>query len=252
MSPSRELLARVGHGLLELGSRYVVAALVLADVGADRRAAERVERHVRDRLARPVVVAEGVDVRRRVVRGDDHLGVERRPALGRVCVDDVAHDLRGREERVQLRLAGQGLRQVDNTHGYSFPAISRQTWTMRGTSADDDPLAGLGAGAGRVADDAGFGDVAEHVHRDDHLRAGVAHAVLAERRPLEPRSLDGGAAIPGVARSRDPSRPAGRARSRATSRLPRRGSSAPRCRASASAARSHHWTRKTRRPVVSK
>ena len=83
----------------------VVAALVLADVDADRRAAEGVERHVCDRLALLVVVAEGVHVGGCVVRRDDHLGVEGRPSLGRVRVDDVAQDLRGGEERVQLRLA---------------------------------------------------------------------------------------------------------------------------------------------------
>src|SRR6202030_3977034 len=80
----------------------------------------------------PVVVAEGVDVRRRVVRGDDHLGVEGRPALRRIGVDDVPHYLRRREERVELRLAGERLRQVDHLHRCSFPAISRQTWTIRG------------------------------------------------------------------------------------------------------------------------
>ena len=48
------------------------------------------------------------------------LGVERRPARGRVRVDDVPQDLRRREERVQLALARERLRQVDHTscHGH--------------------------------------------------------------------------------------------------------------------------------------
>jgi hypothetical protein len=56
-----------------------------------------------------LVVAEGVDVRRRVIRRDDDLGVERGPALLGIRVLDVAEDLGRREERVQLRLAGQRL-----------------------------------------------------------------------------------------------------------------------------------------------
>jgi hypothetical protein len=51
-----------------------------------------------------------------VVRRDDHLGVERRPSFGCVRVDDVPHDLRRRKERVQLRLAGQGLGEIDDSH----------------------------------------------------------------------------------------------------------------------------------------
>ncbi len=48
------------------------------------------------------IVAQSVDVRRRMVGGDDHLGVEGRVARRRIGVLDVPEDLRRCEERVQL------------------------------------------------------------------------------------------------------------------------------------------------------
>jgi hypothetical protein len=90
-------------GCFDLRRGHVMAALVLPDVDADRVAAEGVERHLGDRRAALLVVAEGVDVGGGVVRGDDDLGVERGPALLRVGMLDVAQDLRRGKERVQLR-----------------------------------------------------------------------------------------------------------------------------------------------------
>ena len=231
MSPSRSSWPEAATRRLGLGHRDVVAARVLADVDADRVAAERVERHLADRLAAGQVVADRVDVRRGVVRRDDQLGVERRPARGRVRVHDVPHDLRGREERMELALARERLRQVDDAACHVVLPLSCHLAADLDDARNDGgdhALARLEPGSSRVADHAGCGDVAEHVHRHDDLGAGVPHAVLAERRPL--------AARPRARRRRDPrrraspcpSRRAGRAPSRSTSRPPRRGSSGPR------------------------
>ena len=104
---------------------------------------------------------------------------------------------------MQLALARERLRQVDHAscHGfYPFPAISRQTWTMRGTTAATmrSPVSRRARVASPTTPECG--DVAKHVHRHDDLRAGVPHAVLAERRPLEAGVAHGAAAVPGVAR----------------------------------------------------
>ncbi len=98
-------------------------------------AAERVERHLLQRCAARLVVAERVHVRRRVVRGDDDLGAERRVARRRVRVLDVPEDLRRREERVQLRLARERLREVDHAAGHRVLLSGRRRWC----GESDDP-----------------------------------------------------------------------------------------------------------------
>ena len=115
----------------------------------------------------------------------------------------------------------------------------------------DDLLAGLAARLGRVADDTGRGDVAQHVHRHDRRPAPCASSRTCRTtstadRPLAP--LRRGRRHRGVA-------------SESTIRWPSASASevsassawiiGPSIAARTSAARSHHWTRKTRRPVVS-
>ena len=99
----------------------------------------------------------------------------------------------------------------------SFLAISRQTWTIRGMTGGDDPVACLGSGDCGVADDARPCDVPQHVHWDDHLRARVSHAVLAEGGPP-------GIRLPSPLR-RDPRRRGWPASSRRADRVPGRARS---------------------------
>ena len=118
--------------LLDLGGAHVVAALVLADVDADRVAAERVERHVRDRRPGRVVVAEGVHVRGGVVRGDDDLGVERRPARGprprARCAAGSASARRTGAAATRARAAARG--RSRGVHGGSYGGYSRSWGAM--------------------------------------------------------------------------------------------------------------------------
>ena len=121
-----DLLAGRRDRGLDLRGSDIVAARVLADVDTDRIATEGVERHLADLLATSQVVPDGVDMRGGVVRGDDELGVERRPSLWRVRVHDVPKDLARREERMQLALSRERLREVDDAscHGVPpFPVI---------------------------------------------------------------------------------------------------------------------------------
>ena len=197
-----QLLSARGHRGPNLVRAHVMAARVLADVDADRLAAERVERHLLKRCAARLIVAESVDVRRRMVRGDDDLGAEGRVSGRRVGVENVAEDLRWWKERVQLRFARERLREIETRRVMRLLLSCHFSTNLNdpGNDGVDDPLARLGARAGGVTDHARLRDIAEHVHRDDHLRPGVAHAVLAEGRPLETRLPDGGAAVPGVPR----------------------------------------------------
>ena len=203
MSPSRSSWPLASTALLDLGRRDVVAALVLADVDAERVAAERVERHLGDRDAVRVVVAERVDVGRGVVRGDDDLGVERRPPRGCVrvtgCAGGSASAGRTGAAATPATAAGRGRSLVWPSHD-SFPARSLHTWTMRGTTAATirSPSSLLARVASPTTPDSR--DVAEHVHRHDHAGPLRAHLVAAERRPRQSRLAHRLAAVPGVAR----------------------------------------------------
>ena len=71
-------------------------------------------------------------------------------------VEYVAEDLRRWEERVQLRFAGERLREVDDAAGHRLLLSCHFSANLNDPGDDgvDDPLAGLGARAGRVTDDA--------------------------------------------------------------------------------------------------
>ena len=135
-----QLLSARGHRGPNLVRAHVMAARVLADVDADRLAAERVERHLLKRCAARLIVAESVDVRRRMVRGDDDLGAEGRVSGRRVGVENVAEDLRWWKERVQLRFARERLREIDDAAGHAAtpflpfldkPERSGERWRRR-------------------------------------------------------------------------------------------------------------------------
>ena len=257
MSPSRELLARSPRPPARAPRRSRRGRAVLADVDADRLAAERVERHLGDRRAPPCrVVAERVDVGRGVVRGDDDLGVERRPSLGarpcatmwrRICVGGKnGCSCVSRESGWERSITRRAIRLLLSGHLAGRPG--RCGGRARRRSAR--PVSALARVASPTTPDAVMSRSMSI--GTTTLGPACAHPVLAERRPLAARRPSRPRRGPRRRASRAPSRRAGRARARATSRPPRRGSSAPRRRRATSAARSHHWTRKTRRPVVSK
>ena len=149
-----------------------------------------------------LVVAERVDVRRRVVRGDDDLGVERRPARRpRPCARCAAGSASAGRTGAAATPRESGCERSITRRAISTPFRRCPCRPGRCGARPRRPSARrLAARAGRVADDARRGDVAEHVHRHDHARPLRAHPVAAERRPREAGLPHRRAAVPGVAR----------------------------------------------------
>ncbi len=99
---------------LHLRDRHLVLGRILAHINADRIAAERVEWHLIDLrgIRIGIKMPKRVDMRRRMVAGDDDLRIERLLVALGVTVLKVAQHLHRWEERVQLRILVERLREI--------------------------------------------------------------------------------------------------------------------------------------------
>ena len=146
-APAYEELLQRAVPTVILGQRAPFCSRFASVETDDVAGAVAITRHLIDlgRVRIGVEVPQRVDMRRRVVRRDDDLRVERLLVALRVRVLQVAQHLHRGEERVQLRVLRQRLREVDDAASHG--GLLQCAWAWSGGHATFTYPERNGAGA---------------------------------------------------------------------------------------------------------